>query len=489
MDLYDLKDYILESCNFLGIEIKEKNPDIFHIRIPLKYIDEFNQIPEYLITFERTSNPNYTFVNIESFFIKKLSKLVADSNHGVSTGSKYLSLNKSLTSLKDLFKSCTVEIKIKNTVQIDKLLMWFKTSVKHSVTEEYLKGFEYDIKSGEITEITNDTNNLFNQLKEEFIPEYDIHLLNKFFDQLIEVARKDAKFFIEEKEQETKRLLEDEIKRINDYYDLLEHENQLAESSKQSTSPKQELELLKVERNHLIEQQKLKYNTSISDATIEPVAILLLRYIVELAQVELSSNYGKTLMNLSAVSPLSVKCSISNEQNGPYTITSDDQIVKVDKTFNCNTCGRLYDHGKKNSCKICHTFHCIDCVSKSNFSGMTVCSEHITQCSLCLDSIATDEMHLCENCKQFYCKKCNPQNICSICSTISQTKAITPTIQEILQKLPKHLSARKFEYSEKGNRVALVGKGLMFKIFFLIYDKKEQRIVELQEFGMFNKKK
>jgi hypothetical protein len=55
--------------------------------------------------------------------------------------------------------------------------------------------------------------------------------------------------------------------------------------------------------------------------------------------------------------------------------------------------------------------------------------------------------------------------------------------------MPNSIKSKKFEYAEKGNRIALLGKGLLFKEFFVIYDKKEDRVVEIQEFGLFNKRK
>ncbi|TCS75741.1 hypothetical protein EDD64_106119 [Effusibacillus lacus] len=157
--------------------------------------------------------------------------------------------------------------------------------------------------------------------------------------------------------------------------------------------------------------------------------------------------------------------------------------------LHCSSCSQLFDYYKKSHCKVCSDSLCTDCRTISSISNVSLCSKHVQQCETCLESAAVDEYHLCTQCNQFCCTRCNPDKICSLCSSLKPVAGITPQINKILSLVGGKVSSKKFEYAEKGNRIALLGKGLMFKDFFVVFDKKEEKIISLQHYGLFNKKK
>ncbi|GAB7386956.1 hypothetical protein BSNK01_07920 [Bacillaceae bacterium] len=488
MELYELKSYILDSCDFLGIKVKETKPGVYHIKIPEIYRDDFNGLVEIDITFEKNTDPNLTYVTFESFFTQRLAKIVADKNTGTGSGTKILKLDDCIKTIKSKFPACETTIINREIDQTHYLYIWFKTTIRGNMIEEYLKGFKYDMKSEVIDEVTEDINMLLENINEELIDNIDESILDKMIAKLLDVAQQDARNFINKKKMENEELLQKEIQRINEYYDLLESENQLAETSK-GGSTRDELELLKKERSSLIDQQIKKFRFNETDATIEPVAILLLRLLVEKATLQITNKFGSVKIELEATKNDKIKCALTKDKDGPFTVTSDHLIVKTEKTFNCVTCGNLYDHSKRNKCKLCNEEICTHCVVISAISNDKICTKHSSVCQICLETVATDELYLCANCNQFYCKKCNPSNICSLCNSLTPVSSITPQLKLIIDLLPADISARKYEYAEIGNRIAVLGKGLLFKNFYLVYDKKEKKIIELQKFNIFGKKK
>lgn len=487
MELYELKQYILDSCEFLGMEVYETNPGVFDIHIPDKFRDEFNGLNNIQVCFEKTSDHKLTYLTFESFFTQKVAKLVANINAGVGTGSKSLKLIENINYIKSKLPSCNIFITEQSQEVCDYIYIWFKTTVRGNLIEEYLNGFKYNLNEKKVEYIKEDINILLKDVKEEILPGINTDTLDKVLNDLLLVAKSDAEKFIENKKSDTKELLEKEIKRINDYYDMLLSENQLAETSK-GNSPKSELELLQIERQGLINQQYKKYEYKTHDAIVEPIAILLLRQFKEIATAQINNDYGKTSMNLRAGDSVNICCSLTNEHDGPFTITSDNLIISVHKVFDCSSCKKHLDTSKENNCKICNLSICNDCKQVSIISKASICQEHTYQCQSCTKTVASDELHLCSNCNQFYCKNCNQSDVCTICNSLEPMIGITPQIKTILNLLPDDFSAKKYEVSEKGNRVAILGKGTLFKSFFIVYDKLNNRLLEKQKYGMFNRK-
>lgn len=490
MELYELKPYILESCKFLGFNVREKNFETWNIKIPFKFRDEFNGQEEINIGFEKTGNPNITYITFESYFTQKIAQLVAEYNSGVGSGSNLRTIQSHLNNLKEKFPNCDFQIGQSKYERVDYLIVWFKTTVNIYLTEEYLKGFKLNLNNGvfESPPEAHEINDFLNDINEELITDIPNDVIEKALSELYSIAQVDAKGFIKEKQDENNKTLENEIKRINEYYDLLELENELAESSK-GLGPEEELLLLKQEREALIEQQIKKNHFQQQEVTIEPVAILLLKEETESAQVTIKNKFGKIDYELKADKPLLLQCIVTDDSTGPFTVTSDNLIAKTDKVFECSSCTKSLDHNKKNNCVVCHTEICNECKKISAISSSILCEEHNVECQSCLNTVSSEELHFCTNCNQFYCKKCNSTDTCNICNSLIPVAAITPQLKQILDLLPEDFRAKKYDLSEKGNRVAILGKGSFFKSFFIVYDKISQKIIKTQKYGLFNKKR
>lgn len=488
MEFFQLKDYIKESCAFLGIDVVTINEHLMHITIPQHLKNEFSGVVEYEISLIKTSNPKQTYITFESFFTQKLAKLVAEQNHGVGHILLKYPIDLMVEEIIRNFPNCEIGIENKEQVESDKLYVWCKTTVHGQLIEEYLKGFEVNIETGSVDLLVEDLEQISHKGTNVLIDGLSKEKLDLALSAVLNEASKDAERFVDKITKQTNNQLLHEIKRITDYYDTLIADNQAGETSK-GNDPKTEIDLLVKEREALIHQQHLKFSMSENEVIIEPVAILVARSIVEYAAVKIHRNDGNTLLRVHGDNPINIHCSISDSTEGPFTITSDHVLVAERHSFMCMTCNKVFDERKLNGCMICTDLICPSCMMISNVSKKPLCNVHTINCPTCLQPCAEVEQHLCTNCNQFYCSNCNPGNLCPLCKSITPISSITPIVQRIIKGIPYSVKPKKFEYAEKGNRIALMGKGLLFKEFFLIYDKKEERIIEIQEFGIFNKKK
>ncbi|GAB6990138.1 hypothetical protein [Paenibacillus pini] len=488
MQFFQLKDYIKESCAFLGIDVVTITEHLMRIKIPQHLKNEFSGVIEYEISFIKTSNPQQTYITFESFLTQKLAKLVAEQNHGVGHILLNYPIDLMMEEITKKFPNCEIGLESKELVEFDKLYVWCKTTVHGQLIEEYLKGFEANIETGSVNPLVEDLEQILLEGNTVSIDGLSREKLDLALSTVLNEASKDAERFVDKITRQTNKQLLHEIKRITDYYDTLIADNQAGETSK-GNDPKTEIDLLVKEREALIHQQQLKFSMSENEVIIEPVAILVARNIVEHAAVRIHRNDGNTLLKIHGDNPINIHCPISDSTEGPFTITSDHAVVAEKHSFICTTCNKLFDERKLNGCMICTDPICPSCMTISSVSKKPLCNAHDINCPTCLQPCAEVEQHLCTNCNQFYCSNCNQGNLCPLCKSITPISSITPTLQRIIKAMPNSVKSKKFEYAEKGNRIALIGKGLLFKEFFVIYDKKEERIIVMQEFGMFNKKK
>jgi hypothetical protein len=488
LKLFELKDYVIESCLFLGIDVIPISEHLLKIIIPQHLKNEFSGIGEYQISFIKTSNPKQTYITFESFFTQKLAKLVADQNHGVGHILFQRPIEQLVKEITTKFPRCDLELLDEKSVHTDKLYVWCKTTVHGQLIEEYLKGFQVDVERGIVLPLRESLEQILKEGTTAPVDGLTREKIDLALSNVLTEASKDAEQFVDKITKQTNNELLKEINRINDYYDTLIADNQAGETSK-GHELKMEMDLLQQERAALIRQQEIKFSMTDSEVMIEPVAILVARNIVEHATIRIDSKAGHTLIKVNGDKPLNVKCTVSDCIEGPFTISSDHVLVAEKHTFVCMTCNKLFDDRKLNNCKVCTVPICPSCMTLSSVSMLPLCNSHHINCQICLQACTEEEQHLCMNCNQFYCRNCTPGNLCPLCNSVAPISAITPTIQRILQAISKPVKSKKFEYAEKGSRIALIGKGLFFKEFFVIYDKKDDRIVEIQDFGMFNKRK
>jgi hypothetical protein len=488
MQLFQLKDYIKESCAFLGIDVVTVSEHLMRITIPQHLKNEFSGVVDYEISLIKTSNPKQTYITFESFFTQKIAELVAEQNHGVGHILLQNPINLIVQEIARKLPNCEIRVEDKEEVKTDKLYVWCKTTVHGQLIEEYLKGFMVDVETCNVTPLVKDLEQIINEGTSIYIDGLSRENIDFALTNVLNEATKDAQCFVEKIKKQTDSQLNKEIERITEYYDTLIADNQAGETSK-GNDPKTEMDLLIREREALIHQQELKFSMSESEVKIEPVAILLARNVVEQATLKIHSKDGYIHFNVDGENPINIHCPISDSTEGPFTVTSENILVDEKHTFVCKTCNKLFDTRKLNECMVCTELICLSCMTMSSVSKLPLCNIHIINCNICLGACAESEQHLCTNCNQFYCSNCNPGNLCPLCDSIEPISSITPTVQRILKAMPNSIKSKKFEYAEKGNRIALLGKGLLFKEFFVIYDKKEDRVVEIQEFGLFNKRK
>ncbi|BBI31518.1 hypothetical protein [Cohnella abietis] len=488
MEFFKLEDYIKESCLFLGIDVVTISEHLMHIMIPQHLKNEFSGVGEYQISFIQTANPKQTYITFESFFTQRLAKLVAEQNHGVGHLLLQHSNERLVDEITTKFPNCKLDLINEDSIKSDKLYVWCKTTVQGQLIEEYLKGFQVDIETGAVIPLLESLEQILLEGTTAPVEGLTREKLDLALTNALNEASKDADQFVDKIKKQTNNQLLNEINRINDYYDTLIADNQVGETSK-GNEPKTEIDLLLKERVALIHQQEIKFSMSDSEVMIEPVAILVVRNIVEHATVRINSKAGYTLLKIQGDKPINVQCPISGSTEGPFTISSDHVLVTETHTFVCTTCKKLFDDRKLNKCKVCTDPICLSCMTLSSVTKLPLCNSHYINCNICLQACAEEDQHLCTNCNQFYCRNCNPDNLCPLCKSIAPISVITPIIQRVLKAIPTPIKSKRFEYAEKGNRIVLLGKGLLFKEFLVIYDKKEHCIVEIQEFGMFNKKK
>lgn len=489
MELYELKPYILESCKFLGIMAREETPTILNITIPIQYANEFNQQTDFKISFEKTNDPRLTYVTFESYFTQKIAHLVAEINSGVSSGTRLTRIDDFFEKIEFNFPNCDVKQMKNEYERTDYLIVWFKTTIDHSLVDEYLKGYKYNLSNGSIdaAPAEDEINHFLHQINEELVGDISNDDIDIALSKLYPIAELDAKRFVSIKEEEKNKVLNEEVKRINDYYDLLKSENQLAESSK-GLSPQEEIDLLEKERKELIEQQHHKSHFTEQKVTIEPVALLLLKDLIETTTITIENHFGYVQSNLRADKEPIIQCEFSGEKEGPFTLTSDNQVVALINSFECSNCNNLFALNKNHKCTVCQEDLCNDCKKISALSSSVLCNKHTELCHSCLKSVSPNELHLCKHCNQFYCKECNPTDLCHLCDSIKPVTALTPDLKKIIDTIPSDLKAKKFEISEQGNRIVLLGKGRFFKSYFIVYDKVTSSIISTQRYGAFNKK-
>lgn len=70
-----------------------------------------------------------------------------------------------------------------------------------------------------------------------------------------------------------------------------------------------------------------------------------------------------------------------------------------------------------------------------------------------------------------------------MCQELKPVKEVSIDIKVLLAR--HKLGAREFEVSEYGDMVYVVGRRFKVKRFMLCYNKKEKKVVNLQDYGVF----
>lgn len=238
--------FLMQACKNLNISITETT-DTLKLEIPYKWQESLGG--ERLEVSKKEINEMH-------YLVQRIAKLVSDQRPTIS-------YSKMFSELKG-----------------DKIYVWVKITLYKSMKEEIVKGYCYDVDSQRITSITYGDLSIFEKL-EKRTPFLSNEALAIAYESVMDVAKKQAKQFTKLKQIEANEERNLEIERIENYYSLLakEHANAETIELKEELTKKEEKEILQNEKEHLIEQQRIKHQIREEDIMIEPLAMLVMEIV------------------------------------------------------------------------------------------------------------------------------------------------------------------------------------------------------------------
>jgi hypothetical protein len=478
-----LKQFVLSSCDYLGIPV-EINQNVYQLHIPDGLKNVFDS-EIYELSFDKTDNPNQLYVTTESYFIQKLAKIISSRLSGYCSGSIRFPLQRIKDGISPMFPDCEVTVGEKETIFDSVLMIWWKTKVKTFMMEEQTKGLQYHFQSGEVEEVPDHALQLFDHLDTEYPDHLSDEIIEQAYHILIEKAKQASTQFIQKKKLEAQHHLQQEIIRISNYYDLLIQENATAETSKQNQNLSQEREMLRKEKELLIEQQREKYKVDENSIQIEVYLVMLVTKQIEKGTIHIQNHHGHVSIPVMGDEKVKIQCAITQRPHGPFTITSDGRIIAKDQAFVCSHCFQCMDKSKRMSCSICHKNFCKTCGIQSTVSNQWLCAVHAVECPSCLHHAGVDEFRKCLNCNQYYCRSCFNGDRCVLCDQLAPIKEMKKEIEEVISRV--NIKASSYEFSQFGSRMYVLGKSMFRKNYLVIYDCNAQCIIEIIRYNWLGK--
>jgi len=415
MDIHELKAYFFNACAFLHIEINEIQPDIYHLVFPKKLHHVFKE-EQMNITFLKEHQHLASFITTESYVLQKIAHVVTQQPKGMSHAFLPFSLQEVKQRARQLFSpDCTITFQQENTITQRYLVLWFKFTLKGFKVEESLRAFKYNLATGDISFLPFDLQELFSRVTESKKALPTIENIEEINEKMMKKATKSGASFVKEKTSEVEQELEKEIKRIHDYYDLLQLEDAFAETASTVETREEREESLKSERYLLIEQQKIKYTFHEEDLTIEPVEMVVLTEEIEYCEMTVSNSFGTHHFTLSGDMENPFICSLTKRKDGPFTLISDGRILLQEKARVCTECLQTFDYTQMKLCAVCDTSVCHSCAKRSSLTQAALCSKHATSCQGCRQQVATNEIQECGSCRDPYCRSCLSGELCELC--------------------------------------------------------------------------
>lgn len=539
----ELKNYLLQACGFLNINIKQIAESEFTLTIPDILTEDFNNAKEFTVTFKKESaDTNKSYITTESFLIQKIAKLVADKGYGVTTGEIDVENDVNINEIEALFSDCKVNKFAAEKIPYDYYLVCIKITMRLNKIEEFLHCYKYNIKTKECIEIPVPDEDYIQKITTKAFEEYSRDDALAAYDDILPYIKQTVNIHFEEMQAEYEKMYTEEINRINEYYDILLSENSLPDATQKESV----YESLNSERENLINEQKKKFQISDNSITVEPISICIIRENTETPTVVISNEFGRTQLQISTAKD--IKCFYTDSQDFPFTVTSDNRICTSKDTFICSECGKKYYINKKHACNICNKEICEYCAAISNISGKIICKEHArickncrtlaaqdetftcqqcnnsfcyacnhaqhcevcnllicdscknisaesgrsfcnehsAQCPVCGSLIGTNELHTCSSCGVSYCSSCNPNNICKLCSGVTPADKNNPDIAKLITEYG--LNASSYEFNKIGNFAVIIGKKLFIKAFLVIIDLENHKIINRIDYNLFGKK-
>lgn len=539
-----LINYLIAACEFLKIELTRQSETEFHLTIPDELAEDFNNEKEYDITFKKElADHNRSYITTESFLIQKIAKLTADIGCGVTIGEISSACDVTEEKVREMFCDCRIESFEKTRTPVDFLIVTAKITMRLNKIEEFIHCYKLNIKNGECAEIPLPETEYITSISPVKAEKYNSEIISNLYESVVPHITDSANTHFSEKQNEYAGFCSKEIERINEYYDLLIKEKEDSSDEDRNES----INLLKLEKENLINEQNKKYAISKNSVTIEPVSVSLIRETGEKAEIKLSNNYGNIIFNISSLKE--IKSFYSENTNLPLTITSENHLCNASETFFCAECGRKHyignakkcsvcgkevckecavispvsgavvckEHSRKcpscnavvtekevftcgqcgkqlclacnnkvERCSTCNTILCDDCKTKSAASGKVFCKNHTALCIACNSPVGSNEFATCSSCSVNYCIRCTSGNTCRMCATLRLPDAEGMQIVRMLSAF--NLKASSFTYSKSGYVAVVKGKK-MFGGFIAVIDLRNNKLIKKTEFGMFGNKK
>lgn len=539
-----LINYLIAACEFLKIELTRQSETEFHLTIPDELAEDFNNEKEYDITLKKElADQNRSYITTESFLIQKIAKLTADIGYGVTIGEISSVCDVTEEKIQEMFCDCRIDSFEKTKTPVDFLLVTSKITMRLNKIEEFIHCYKLNINSGECIEIPLPESEYITSISPIKAEEYNSETISKLYETVVPHITDTVNTHFSEKQTEYAGFCSKEIERINEYYDLLIKEKEESSDDDKAES----LNLLKLERDNLINEQNKKYAISKNSVTVEAVSVCLIRETGEKADIKLSNNYGSIAINISSLKE--IKSFYSDNTTLPLTITSENHLCNAGETFFCAECGKKHYVGnskkcsvcgkvicnecavispvsgavvckehsrqcpscnavvtekevfscgqcgkqlclacnsKVERCSICNTLLCNDCKTTSAVSGKAFCKKHTAVCIACNSPVGSNEFATCSSCSVNYCLRCTNGNTCKMCATLRPADAEGMQIVRMLSAF--NLKASSFTYSKSGYVAVVKGKK-MFGGFIAVVDLRNNRLISKKEFGMFGNKK
>ena len=234
-------DFIRQACKQLEIHYSENQNEI-QLEIPTKWQTIFGG--DQATVFKVDLNETH-------YLTQRLAKLLSDRRPALSYG------------------------KIIGETSGNFVYVWLKITIYKSMKEELLKGYCFNVDNQTIQSIEYGNLDIFESL-EKRTPFLPIETIQNAYESIIDVAKGHVDQFVKFKQLEENEERDREIDRIETYYSLLakEHANAETINFKEEITKKEEKELMIQEKEHLVEQQRIKHYIKKEETTIEPIAIL-----------------------------------------------------------------------------------------------------------------------------------------------------------------------------------------------------------------------
>lgn len=406
----NIQTYCLQALDWLDMPYQEIEPGIYEVH-------HLTTDP-LVITFDPNQVSNATLITRESSVLKTIATLVATKKVPMMSGSVFFPIADQKEQLTQRFSpDHTFTYTEAGTTTNTWLIFWVKFTLKGFKDEEMIQLIRYNVEQEQFSMVPYSTDTLFSQIKDnnKRIRRSDMPVI---YEQLNQFSMDVGKQFITEKNEEAKTLLEKEMKRIHEYYDLLELEDSYAETADLMETRNDRIVQLQKERLHLITQQRTKYAFTTDQLTIEPIESIHLIEEIETEKLVIQTKQAKKTILLQGDQFLPFIPEDLRDQNESLSILSDGSICLTKDVRCCEECHASFHYKNIKFCALCNKTVCLHCASRSHISHAVLCKEHTSTCTSCHKTASTNEMKTCDSCKSSYCAWCISGNLCMLCDDL-----------------------------------------------------------------------